>query len=88
VGKVFHGKPSRYYPDFLMILEDGRKILIEIKPSRETKPPRKSKKKSQKTMLYEQMTYLKNTKKWEYAQQFCNKKGWEFRIITEKELKI
>lgn len=88
VPYMFNGKMRRYFPDFLVIMSDGRKVLIEIKPARETKPPRKTKKKSKKTIMYESVTYIRNQKKWESAQAFCHKKGWEFKILTEKELKI
>ena len=80
----FRGKSHRYYTDFLIVMEDKRRIVIEIKPSRETKPPRQSKKKSHKTMLYEGLTYAKNMAKWDAAQTFCGKRGWEFRVVTEK----
>ena len=65
-------------------MEDKRRVIIEIKPSRETKPPRVTKKKSQKTILYESLTYAKNMAKWDAATSFCNKRGWEFKVVTEK----
>lgn len=88
VPYYFNGKRRRYYPDFLIIWEDESKQVIEIKPYRETNPPRQSKKKSRKTMLYEQLTYCKNQAKWEAANEFCRKKGWEFKILTEKDITI
>jgi hypothetical protein len=88
ISYYFQGKNRRYYPDFIYTNSNGETILVEIKPSRETRPPRKTKKKSRKTMLYEQYTYAKNTNKWEAAKEFCRKKGWKFVIITEKELII
>ena len=38
--------------------------------------------------MYEQLTYVKNQAKWEAATKFCNKKGWEFKILTEKDITI
>ena len=32
------------------------------------------------------MTYGVNEAKWKAAREFCQDKGWEFRIITEAEL--
>jgi hypothetical protein len=83
---TFNGKTHRYFPDFLIVWEDDKKQLIEIKPDRETKPPRNSKKKSKKTMLYEQLTYAKNQAKWEAAEGYCKKKDWEFKVLTEKDI--
>jgi hypothetical protein len=81
----FLGKPHKYFVDFMIIMEDGRRFAVEIKPSRETRPPKKSKNKSKKTMLYEQLTYAKNSAKWEAAKEFCSKRNIEFKIITEKD---
>jgi hypothetical protein len=83
---TFRGKTHRYYPDFLIVWEDDKKQVIEIKPHRETLPPRKSQKKSQKTMIYEQLTFSKNMAKWEAAEGYCKKKGWEFKVLTEKDI--
>ena len=82
----YAGKTRRYYPDFLVEWLHGLKQLVEIKPYRETLPPRKTKKKSRKTLIYEAMTYEKNQAKWDAAQYFCKKRGWEFKVLTEKNL--
>jgi hypothetical protein len=88
VPYTFNGKPKRYFPDFLVVWEDNKTQVIEIKPHRETKPPRQTKNKSRKTLLYEQFTYLKNQLKWKAANEFCLKKDWEFKILTEKDITI
>jgi len=75
-----------YYPDFLIVLKDKSRVLVEIKPSRETKPPRDTVKKKRITLIYEQVTYKTNKAKWEAAQKYCDSKGWKFQIITEKQL--
>ena len=84
----FHGKNHRYYTDFLVIDETGKRIVVEIKPSKQTKPPRKGKNKSKKTIMTEAYTYAKNMSKWEFASKYCKKRGWEFRVITEKRLRL
>jgi hypothetical protein len=84
----FNGKQRRYYPDFLIEDLDGREVLIEVKPFRQTIPPRNSKNKSKKTMIYEQYTYEKNQAKWEAAEKYCTKKGWVFKKFTEKDFRI
>jgi hypothetical protein len=85
VPYMFGGKTHNYFVDFMVIYKDGKKMAVEIKPSRETRQPRKTKAKSRKTMIYEQLTYLKNTAKWTAAKDFCSKRNIEFRIITEKD---
>lgn len=83
-------KDRRYYPDVLTKVktkDNKEKVyLIEIKPYKETVLPKKTKNKTNKTMLYEQKTWLTNTHKWKSAIRFCKKRGWEFKIITEKDL--
>jgi hypothetical protein len=34
------------------------------------------------------MTWGVNEAKWNAAKELCSHKGWEFRILTEKELNI
>jgi hypothetical protein len=83
-----NGKVHRYYPDFFVEISDGTKFIVEIKPHKETVPPKLSKKKCKNTILYEQLTYQKNCKKWEAAKHFCNSKGWHFQLVTEKNTKL
>jgi len=53
-------KERRYYPDFLLKVNNKKNDvivwLVEVKPYKECKPPINSKKKSKKTLLYEQKT--------------------------------
>ena len=62
-----------------------KEYLIEIKPKKETTPP-KSRKKT-KRYLNEVMTYIKNTSKWEAAEEYCADRGLIFQIWTEETLK-
>jgi hypothetical protein len=39
-----------------------------------------------KSLLRRQAEYVKNRAKWQAAEQWCKKKGYEFCILTEKEL--
>jgi len=81
-------KKRRYYPDFLIkVVNKTNKIttyVIEIKPYKEVMAPRK--KGSQKTKIYEATTYMTNVSKWKAASNWCTKKGWEFKILTENEI--
>lgn len=84
------GLPHRYFPDFIVVSYDkinNKKVttLIEVKPSKEQFPPsKKGKKKSR--YLQECITYEVNQAKWKAAREFCAKKGWNFVVMTEKEI--
>tara|TARA_R110000796_G_scaffold20781_5_gene61683 strand:+ start:28360 stop:28794 length:435 start_codon:yes stop_codon:yes gene_type:complete len=81
-------KIHRYFVDNYVVIKEGehiKKYLIEIKPSRQTKKPTtKYKKKSH--LIYEQRAYVINTAKWEAARKYSQKNGYEFIILTEKDL--
>lgn len=87
---VIKQKERRYFPDFLIKVQDkngNEKVwLCEIKPYKECIPPKKTKSKSKKTKLYEQTTFATNQCKWKSAIKFCKMKGWNFKLITEREL--
>lgn len=82
-------KIHRYYPDFVVrLLDKDNKIktmVIEVKPKKETKPPRKKQKKTLK-YLEEVRVWGVNDAKWKAAKEFCLEKGWEFKILTEDHL--
>jgi len=79
----------RYFTDFWVKKRSKtgeiKHYVIEIKPEHETKPPVKGKKRP-KTFLNEQITYVKNMAKWEAADKYCKNRGWEFVILSEKDL--
>lgn len=83
-------KRRRYYPDFIAKIQNRNgKIdiwLIEVKPHKETVPPRKNTRKKKKTLIYEDKTWQVNLAKWKAAQNYCDRKGWRFKILTEKEI--
>lgn len=82
-------KTRRYFPDAYVEMKDidnnVKKYLIEIKPYKQTIPPKEGRKKT-KTYLAECNTHLKNESKWEFAREFCRKNDMEFMILTEKDL--
>jgi hypothetical protein len=83
-------KLHRYFVDFKIQVKtkDGVKTyLVEIKPLAQTMPP-KFPGKQTKRYLTESMTFIKNQSKWNAAEQYCKDRGWEFMIITEKQLGI
>ncbi len=84
-------RPHRYFTDLWvkMKLPNGliKEYIMEIKPFKQTQAPKKPDVIT-KSYISEVETYAVNTSKWEAAKKFCEKKGWEFHIITEKELGI
>ena len=75
----------RYFMDVKMVTADGQTHLIEIKPKKQTRPP-KTRRKSKK-LLQEIMTYAKNESKWKAADEYAKDRGWKFHIWTEDTLK-
>lgn len=63
-----------------------KKYLIEIKPSKQTKPPKQHGNKKRSTIIYESQMYITNQAKWSAAESFCKKHNYKFLILTEKEL--
>ena len=84
-------RPHRYFPDFYIKVreKDGtiKKYIIEVKPQRQTKPPARPKRQT-KGYLREAFEYAKNQAKWKAANEWCLDRGFEFKVITEKELGI
>ena len=81
------GKQHRYFPDFYVKTTNGDKFLIEIKPKKYTKPPKKPAK-TTKRFIYETQEWARNQAKWEAATLVCKRNGWKFMILTEDHLNI
>lgn len=83
-------KRHRYFPDFLARVKqkDGKQktLMLEVKPDRQTRPP--IQKRKTKAFINETLTYAVNQEKWRAADMFCKEHGWQFLLITEKELGI
>lgn len=80
-----------YYPDNIVQIKEGDKVssyIIEIKPSKQTRPPDVKNRKSAERVLFEQVQYAINIAKWEAAVQWCNKMNFKFQLLTEQDLKI
>ena len=80
-------KRHRYFVDFWVKYKDGKQELIEVKPKKETVAPTAQKMKS-KRYIKEVMTWAVNSAKWKYAEEYCKKHGYEWKILTEIELGI
>lgn len=95
-------KKHTYYVDFYyeMRTADGvlKQVVVEVKPKKEynmvialnagkLSVPEKGTKKL-KNFEYDLKMAYKNKNKWETMINWCNKKGYEFIIITEDHLKM
>jgi hypothetical protein len=81
----------RYFVDFYIKIQDKsgniQKYLIEIKPSKFTRPPKKPDRITRR-YVEEVMTWGVNQSKWKNATDFCENRGWKFEILTESDLGI
>ena len=84
-------KTRRYFVDFYVKVRttEGfiKKYIIEIKPLNQCNPPKKQKRTSNgyRSAL---KAYIRNQSKWKAAKKWADRRGWEFIVITEKELGI
>jgi hypothetical protein len=80
----------RYFVDLVAHLRDKsnaiKKILVEIKPFKQTQKPTISNRKSKKTIIYEHTQYAVNLAKWDAAKKWCDKNGYIFLTLTEKHI--
>ena len=83
-------KIHRYFPDFIVRLKQrgGKEttLILEIKPESQTKEPVRKRKTAR--FIQEAATYAINQEKWRAADLFCKEHGWQFRVLTEKDLGI
>lgn len=86
----FDKKMHRYFPDFIVKTQkkDGSVMtyILEIKPESQTKKP--TQKRKTKRFIQESVTYEINLQKWRAADTFCKERGWQFKVLTEKDLGI
>jgi hypothetical protein len=84
-------KHRRYFPDFIVRARksDGSIItmMLEVKPKAQTLEPKVQSKKT-KRYITEVTTWATNSAKWQAAREYCLDRGWEFKLITEDNLKV
>ena len=76
----------RYFIDLYIEFVNGEKIIVEIKPKKQTLPPKTPKRKTRR-YIRESMTYVRNCCKWEAAEKYATKRGWKFHIWNESDLR-
>ncbi|QLA10744.1 head completion protein [Shewanella phage Thanatos-2] len=84
------GKKRRYFMDFWCRLQDGTEYFFEVKPFKETQPPKPPAKlttHAKKKYIDELYVYSVNMDKWKAAQAVAEKHNIKFRLITENSLR-
>ena len=84
-------KVHRYFPDFYVKVRDKegkiREMVWEIKPKKESSPPKKRSRVTQK-YISEVVTWGVNEAKWRAAEEYCLDRNWQFKVLTEEDLGI
>ena len=84
-------KHRTYFPDFWVRYKNKEGVIIEeiieVKPEKQVKGPPQSPKRRTKAWLSEVHTYVTNTAKWQAATEYCEDRGMNFRLLTEKNTK-
>lgn len=79
------GVIRKYYVDFMATIKTGatiKKVWIEVKSINEVLLSKKSKRN-----INENQTYIKNMSKWVVAKKLAHSHGYEFMIVTDRDLK-
>jgi len=86
-------KEHKYWPDVVAKVKQSNgnveTFILEIKPYSQTVKPTEPKKKTKKSInkfLTALQEYLKNMKKWEYADIYAKKNGMIFQVLTERQI--
>ena len=85
------GRRHRYFVDFWVRLQkpDGtiEECLIEVKPKKQTqKPEQPMSGRISKSKLFEIKNWMINSAKWAAAENYCEGRGWRFRLLTEENI--
>jgi hypothetical protein len=77
-GNTFREIRKNYHIDFTVNMKNSKKYVVEVKPS--CFVPMNESEIRLNPVIY------KNACKWKYAIQWCKLNGYEFKIVTEKNL--
>jgi hypothetical protein len=81
----------KYFVDNVVHIKEGERVvkyLIEIKPSKQTRPPKTHGNKKRSTIVYESVQWGVNQAKWLAARDWAKKNGYIFQIVTEKDFAL
>lgn len=77
---IIDGKIHRYFPDYFIEFIDGTKMVVEIKPYNQTHKP------INENNIWANKEYMKNISKWKAAKEYCDARGYKFKILTENTI--
>lgn len=83
------GQRHRYFVDFYVETQTPqgiRKMIIEVKPKAQCKPPKLRTGRGTQKYLKEAATFAVNQAKWEAAREYAATRGWQFVVLTEDHL--
>jgi hypothetical protein len=76
-------KPANYYPDFIVVYRDQKgglqKEILEVKPLKESVAEKANGPR-------DKLALAVNIAKWKAAEEFAQRNGLKFRVLTEKSL--
>ena len=82
-------KKRRYFPDFIVNIERKGVTMtevVEVKPQAQIDGPPPNPKRRTEAWAKSVMTYVINQAKWQAATEWCEDRGYNFRLISEKHL--
>ena len=76
---LLDNKMHNYYPDYFIEFINSEKMVVEVKPYNQTQKPV-----NENNWLYKE--YIKNMCKWKAMKEYCDARGFKFKIITENTI--
>lgn len=76
---VSDNKVHNYYPDYFVEMVDNEIWVVEIKPYNQTQKPVNEN-------CWAAKEYIKNMCKWKATKEFCESKGYKFKVFTERTI--
>ena len=89
VDKRIHNYVTDFYAEIQTTTGQVKKYIIEVKPKKKLNAPNMPKRRTPKALnRFSKLTkeYVMNACKWKAAQEFCNRNGLEFKILTEEDI--
>ena len=83
---VLDKKYHTYYPDFLVHLNNGNTILVEVKPKAQLikpEPPKRQTPKGIQSYKWSYETWITNMCKKQAAEELSKARGWQYLLVTE-----
>lgn len=90
VPYYYNQRWHNYYIDLFVIMKaaDGREIkfFIELKPYTQTVEPVYNPRRKKESYVYDCLEWQKNQAKWDAAKKYAEKHGFQFHVLSEKDL--